>query len=150
MDTQNELRKSWLKFVETFSNNLNTEEKIKIDNFNFEIKNYLGTGIILNNTYGFLTLDFSDRKCNWNVKDFISVTKITYESKRIGEMTRHSTNWSIEEFPCRIYGAENKGRIRFYRSDEISDFNELFNSFITVFESVIFAIIRLKIKSVLK
>ncbi|WP_157961152.1 hypothetical protein [Lutibacter citreus] len=123
------------------------EEVVNTDNIQFEVKNFLGTGINLNNSYGFLTVDFRDKECRWDVQDFIAVTQITYESKRIEKMTLKSTNWSSEDYPCRIYGADNKGKIRFYRSDKITDFDELLNSFITVFQSVMFAIIRLKVRT---
>ncbi len=147
MESENELQISWLNFIAEFTDEKidKTEKKIKTGDFRFEIKNFLSTGINLNDSYGFLTLDFRHKSCKWNVQDFISATQITFKSKKSEKMTLQWTNQSPEYYPCRIYGADNKGRIRFYRSDDITDFDELLNSYITVFQSVMFAIIRLKI-----
>ena len=152
MKSENELLISWLNFIEEFTGKKieTAEEKVKTRDFRFEIKNFFGTGININDSYGFLTLDFRHNSCEWNVEDFISATQIIFKSQRLEKGTLQSTNWSREDYPCRIYGADNKGKIRFYRSDEITNFNELFDSYITVFHSVIFSIIRLKIISAAK
>lgn len=152
MNTENELQIAWLNFIAEFTGEKFdiTEEVIKTGNFRFEVKNFLGTGINLNDSYGFLTLDFRHKSCEWNVQDFISATQIIFKSQRLEKMTLQSTNWSREGYPCRIHGADNKDKIRFYRSDEITDFDKLLESYITVFQSVIFTILKLKISAAIK
>ncbi len=149
MRTENDLWIGWLKFLEKFTDNqFDLSDKIvKVGDSRFEINNFLNTGINLNGSYGFLTLDFRQNNCKWNVQDFISATQIIFKSQIIEKMTLQSTNWSAKYYTCRIFGADNKGRIRFYRKDNITNLDELLESYITVFQSVVFAIIKLKIQS---
>lgn len=149
MDTRDELRTAWLNFIEKFTGEEfdKSKENIKTGDFRFEIKNFLQTGIKINDSYGFLTVDFRDRSCKWNVQDFLSFTKIEFKSTQMNKMTFWSTDWPIEDFPCRIYGANDNGRLRFYPSSEITDMNKHLNSYIKVFQNVVFTIIKLKIKS---
>ncbi|HNP69013.1 MAG TPA: hypothetical protein PKH16_13990 [Aequorivita sp.] len=149
MNNHDDFYKAWLKFIVRF-----TGEQIDIQrgvsntgSSRFEIKDFLGTGIILNDSYGFLTVDFRDIKCKWDVQDFINAAHITHISQKFNMATINETNWSPKDYPCRIYGADNRFKIRFYSSDEITEFDELLESYITVFQSVIFTIIRLKIIS---
>ena len=152
MQSSEDLYKKWKSFLAKFKNEeqdifANVESE---NNSHIQIVNFLGTNIKLNTCYGFLTLDFRDPECQWDVQDFLAASNINFDSQKIHNIKLIKTTFSEEEFPCRIYGAENKGRIRFYQSDKITDFNELFESFVTVYHNVCVIVFRLKINTVLK
>ncbi len=141
--------KKFLKFIEKFlaeEFDLNKEKK-ENGSTKFTIKNFLKTGIDIDNRYGFLSLNFNNRR---EAEAFRSFTGLDHSEHKIKEISLVRTFWSPDEYPCRVYTSGNKRRITFCESTEITDLDELFDSYVTVFQSVMLAIVMLKMSKALK
>ncbi|MCF8465593.1 MAG: hypothetical protein K9G41_12170 [Flavobacteriales bacterium] len=66
----------------------------------FNIHDFLDTGIELSNEYGFLSLKF---KSSSERAKFVLYSKIAYSTNEEEEINWRNSNWTREDYPCRIF-----------------------------------------------
>jgi hypothetical protein len=106
----------------------------------FELK------IEVSNNYGFLCLKFTKKE---DLLQFISNTSINIEKTTEGNFEWRYTNWSNEDFPCRVFVSNDNKILSFYDNETIESDQKATENRIITLKNVIHAIIDWKVSKVL-